>query len=416
MRTTLRHTALLWAAAVGLALPLAAQTPGKPVPLPGAYDGGYLVFQSADGAFKYWLDGRLQLDGAFYKGQDNTNALANGTEVRRARIGVKTTLYRNWLGEMDIDFAENAVEMKDMWLGYAGFDKTLLRAGAYKEPFSLETITSSKYITFMERSYIDNFSPDRHIGAGATRWGNHWRAEGGIFGQIAGSPDASGRNEGYAYTGRVTAVPVQTDKLLIHVGVAGSRRYPDAATGSDTNTVRFRARPETDISKTRFITTGKIRSVEYTNYMNGEFALVAGPLSLQAEYTRVGVHRLASLATLKFDGGYVMASYFLTGESRQYLASEGEFDRIYPKSKNGAWELAARWSRMNLNDSTHGILGGMGTNYTAGLTWYINPNFKWMANYVRVINDSHAKPDVFLAPAVTGDRFNIFAMRFALAL
>jgi phosphate-selective porin OprO/OprP len=393
-----------------------AQEPGKPVPLPGAYDGGYLVFQSRDGAFKYWLDGRMQLDGAIYSGSKNTDALGNGTEVRRARIGIKATLFTNWLSEMDVDFAENAVEMKDMWIGYQGLHNTLLRAGAYKEPFGLETLTSSKFITFMERSYADNFSPDRHIGAGMTHWADRWRVEVGAFGQEAGQIDESGRPEGYGLTGRVTFLPIHMGRNLLHVGGAFSRRTPDAATGSDTSTVRFRARPETDVSKTRFLTTGKIRYVDYTNYFDGELALVSGPASFQAEYTRVDIHRLGDRKTVSLNGWYAMASFFLTGESRQYVASDGEFDRIYPKSPNGAWEVAARVSRMDLNDTTANITGGQATNYTLGLTWYANANLKWMVNYTRVVNDDNAVPDVFVAPAVAGDKFNIFGIRLSLAL
>ena len=52
------------------------------VPLTGTYDNGYLVAQSADGAFKYWLDGRINLDWAMYSGAKNR--LAAGFEVRRA--------------------------------------------------------------------------------------------------------------------------------------------------------------------------------------------------------------------------------------------------------------------------------------------------------------------------------------------
>lgn len=63
------------------------------IPLPAMYDGGNLVFQSADSAFKYWIDGRVQLDAAEYFGSEND--LGSGTHVRRARFGVKTTMFRN---------------------------------------------------------------------------------------------------------------------------------------------------------------------------------------------------------------------------------------------------------------------------------------------------------------------------------
>ncbi|HVA57044.1 MAG: porin [Gemmatimonadaceae bacterium] len=405
------------AAATAVAVPVGAQTGGAPIPLPGAYDGGYLVFQTPDSAFKYWLDGRIQVDGAVYDGQKNH--LANGSEVRRARLGVKTTLYKDWLGEFDVDFAGNAVEMKDMWLGYQGFANTLIRVGNYKEPFSLETLTSSKYITFMERSYADNFSPDRHIGVGVSRWGSNWQASVGAFGQAAGDVDESGYSEGYAFTGRFTIAPIHTDRSLVHLGVSASRRTPDGGLPADANQVRFRARPETNVSQVRFLTTGKIKNVDYTNYFNGEFAAVRGPWSVQSEYTIVDVHRLdPALATARFGGGYAFVSYFITGESRPYLPQEGEFDRIFPKSDRGAWEVAARASTMILNDFSPGvnITGGKANNYTLGVTWYINPNFKWMLNYVRVVNDQYAKPDLGVAPFLTGDKFNILQMRFGLAL
>ncbi len=392
---------------------LAAQQPQ--VPTPGAYDGGYLVFRSADSAFAYWLDGRVQVDGAVYRGGDNK--LASGTDVRRARIGTKVTLYRDWHGEFDVDFAENAVEMKDMWVGYLGLKNSLIKVGNFKEPFSFETITSSKFITFMERSYIDNLSPDRHIGASFTNWGSVWYATAGLFGQVAGTPDATGRSEAKAVTGRLVFAPVNRDGALIHIGGAFSRRTPDAAAGADTNTVRFRARPETNISRARFITTGKIRFVDHTNYYNGELVTAFGPLTVQGEYSRVSVSRLGVLPKATFDGMYASASYFLTGEHRPYVMEEGEFDRVIPKASTGAWEIAARWSTMDLNDLSEGvnIKGGRGTNVTLGLNWHINANFKWMLNYVRVSNDANAKPDIGIAPLTAADKFNIVQTRFSLA-
>lgn len=401
--------ATIWASAV------AAQGTPRPA-LPGVYDGGYLVFQSQDSSFRYWLDGRVQIDAAVYTG--SRNSLANGTEVRRARLGGKVTLYRDWHGEIDVDFTKNAVEMKDVWLGYEGFANSLVKIGNYKEPFSLETLTSSKYITFMERSYADNLSPDRNIGLGYTHWGTWWQAAVGAFGQPAGSVDASGRDEGYGLTGRVTIAPINRPGRLLHLGGAISRRTPNGDPAPDTNTVRFRARPETNVSQARFFTTGKIRLVDYTMLMNGELAGVYGPWSLQAEYTKADVHRLSGLATPTFNAAYAFVSYFLTGETRPYLVEEGEFDRIVPRSSTlGAWEIAARVSGIDLNDPSTGvnIAGGKGTNYTLGINWYINANFKWMLDYTRVVTDQNAKPDLGVAPLVAGDKFNVFQTRFALA-
>ncbi len=387
-------------------------------PTPSQYSGGYLVFRSADSAFEYLLDGRVQIDAAFYRG--GNNRLGSGTDVRRARLGWKATMYRDWHGEIDADFASNAVEIKDAWIGYEGFRNSLIRAGNFREPFSLETLTSSKYINFMERSYIDNLSPDRRLGFGAQTHGSMWFASAGVFGQEVATVDASGRGEGWSTTGRFVLAPIHKDGKLIHIGGALSRRTPDAATGADTNTVRFRARPESWISKARFISTGKVRFVDHTSYYNGEFASTWGPGLLQAEYTRVTLRRLDATPVLKdpsFGGGYVAATVFLTGEHRPYLMSEGEFDRVIPKRDIGAWELTARWSTLDLNDPTPGldIKGGRETNYTLGLNWHINPNFKWMVNHVWVHNDDNAVPDLGITPFVPGGNFRILQTRFALA-
>jgi phosphate-selective porin OprO/OprP len=414
MRWSIKLSVGLFAAALASGS-VGAQQAKPTVSTPGTFNGGYLVFSSADGAFAYWLDGRVQIDGAIYRG--GQNKLASGTDVRRARIGAKATLYRDWHGEFDVDFADNAVEMKDMWIGYLGLHNSLVKAGQFKEPFSFETITSSKFITFMERSYIDNFSPDRHLGVSFTNWGKFWYASAGVFGQEAGTPDATARSEGNAVTGRLVFAPLNRDGALIHFGGALSRRSPDAASGADTNTVRFRARPETDISQARFLTTGKVRFVDHTNYYNAELVSSFGPVTVQSEYTRVALIRLGDRPTASFDGMYASASWFITGEHRPYLIEEGEFDRVIPKSSRGAFEVAARWSTMDLNDPTPGVAikGGRGTNVTLGLNWHMNANFKWMLDYTRVSNDANAKPDMGTGPLVTGDHFNIFQTRFSLA-
>lgn len=209
-----------------------------PVPLTGTYDNGYLVAQSADGAFKYWLDGRINLDFATYQGAKNR--LPTGFEIRRARIGVKATLFGNFLSEMDLDFADNKIEMKDMWVGYTGVHNTLFKFGNHKPPFSFDTLTSSKNIMFIERAYTDAMAPDRLIGVNASHWESMWQASAGVYGQFGGSFDdkdtltggGAGTSQRFSTYGRFSVSPLsymdKPDRVL-HLGVALARRMPDVA-------------------------------------------------------------------------------------------------------------------------------------------------------------------------------------------
>jgi phosphate-selective porin OprO/OprP len=60
--------------------------------------------------------------------------------------------------------------------------------------------------------------------------------------------------------------------------------------------------------------------------------------------------------------------------------------RVRTKSKGiqtglGAWEVAARFSNIVLNDKD--IKGNNLTDFTIGLNWYLNPYTRWKFNYVR---------------------------------
>jgi phosphate-selective porin OprO/OprP len=119
-----------------------------------------------------------------------------------------------------------------------------------------------------------------------------------------------------------------------------------------------------------------------------------GPLSLQSEYAFAAVHRTGR-PDLFFNGYMAQVSYFLTGEHRPYDRTLGIHSRVRPfedffhvrtKSQGiqtglGAWEVAARYSNIVLNDKD--IQGNNLTDFTIGLNWYLNPYTRWKFNYIR---------------------------------
>jgi phosphate-selective porin OprO/OprP len=100
------------------------------------------------------------------------------------------------------------------------------------------------------------------------------------------------------------------------------------------------------------------------------------------------VMRSGNSPDLWFDGWYVFASWFVTGESRPYKRKVGNFGPVDAKSKYGAVELAARYSTIDLTNKD--IKGGTQDNVSLGLNWYIGPHVRVMANYIFVWADDDA--------------------------
>jgi phosphate-selective porin OprO/OprP len=157
------------------------------------------------------------------------------------------------------------------------------------------------------------------------------------------------------------------------------------------------------------VATGNL-NVPYYNVLGSELLWVNGPVSLQSEAMVSLVNQQAGpSATLP--GAYAQLGYFLTGEHRPYDRNTGTIDRVMPKSNfafdgktcspgMGAWEVAGRWSYLDLNDAT--INGGTIMDYTAGLNWYWNPYTKMVFNYVHAISDT---------PAAVTARTDLFGVR-----
>ncbi|MEN8154494.1 MAG: porin [Acidobacteriota bacterium] len=372
---------------------------------------GILKLVSKDGKFAYKLDARLYLDAAVYSEDESLIDLHSGSEVRRMRFALKTTLWTNFIAEIDFDFAGNEVDIKDAYMGYKK-NNMLFKVGNFRSPFSLEEVTSSRYVSFIERGLPNAFPPGRKLGVALYKWGKNWQAAGGIFGQEPGDIDEKeGENsdEGYSLVGRATFAPIFKDNKIFHIGAA----YAYQTTDAFTEKMRFRGYDESKISKIRFLSTGKVKDVKSSGMYGLETALQLGSFHLQAEYMGVNVARLADSGKSDYSlsGGYIFGSFFLTGDSMPYYADQGEFGRVNPKKKGGAIELLARYSWVNLNDLAAGIEGGEGKNFTLGLSWYLNPNYKIMLNYTSVDHDQYADADGDWDVPETGFDYSVFAMR-----
>ena len=362
-----------------------------------------LKIKSADGNFKAQFGGRVMVDAAYYD-EDKTE-LGSGAELRRARLFAKGTVYHDWFYKAQIDFAGNETTLKDFYMGYQGFGPLKITFGHQKEPFSLEERTSSKYITFMERGLPNAFSPGRNTGLTVSSHGEKWGAAAGYF--LDGvKNESSPDKQGWGVTGRTYFAPINGDGNVLHLGASASYRGDDGS-----GELRFRERPESHVTSTRLVDTGTLTGYDNQTLFGAEAAGVFGPFSLQGEYMQSDVSQDSTGSDPKFNGWYLYGSWFLTGEHRPYDIGHGAFGRVKPdsivgKGGHGAWELAARYSSIDLEDS--GIEGGTEDDVTLGLNWYTTPNIRLMANYVY----ARTKPtSVIKYPTAGNEKVNIFQLR-----
>ena len=120
----------------------------------------FVKAQSSDKEIKF--GGRIMYDMAIWEttvGNEVTEMA--GTEFRRVRLYNSGKLYGNLKYKLQLDFAEGKVSYRDVWIELGGLPlHGSLRVGHFKEPLRLEALTSSKYITFMERALPIAFSPE----------------------------------------------------------------------------------------------------------------------------------------------------------------------------------------------------------------------------------------------------------------
>ncbi|MDW8223790.1 MAG: porin [Gemmatales bacterium] len=398
-------------------------------------------FATSDRAFTVRPRGMLHQDWGWIRASPTAErailgpdaSFDDGAIFRRARLGLSGVLWQDVEYMVEFEFATaNRIIYRDLHIGvnipYVG----TLRGGHLKEPYSLESLQSGRHLTFIERSVADGALVERWnpgITLSRTWWDERVTLTAGWF-RVQQQSDEIGSDIGdgdYAYALRITGLPLykQDGRYLVHlgastrIGVLNERDINPTTPGLEDRRA-FRA-VAYFIDPHPFLEIGPLYANRWDRY-NLEFATVLGPFSIQAEYFFSHLNNTGfteadrALGSVDFQGFYVYASYFLTGEHRTFDKRNAIFTRqevhspLRPRlwfsgereawfSNLGAWELAYRYGYLDLTDS--GVDGGFLFQYTFGVNWYWNENVKVQWNYERLHREQSgrardASVDIFL--------------------
>ncbi len=383
--------------------------------------------ETADGQHRFGVRGRLMADygrGSFDSelesvAREDGPIPKHGTIIRRARLGVLGVMWDNWEWQMEVDFRDDEVRFANAYVAYL-FSQGRLAVGHFKEPFSLESSTSSRRLTFLERAApVDAQRPDRELGIMYETLIPRAYVGVGLFGG-RGVVRERDVDEGYSIAGRASFAPHLTDDSFVHLGAFYNyRKNAVDRDAAELTPVRLRTRTGVRALDLRLIGRDDLQGVDDLQRWGLEMAFGTGPFSVQGEYLRANidldrravVDALGSNATdansLTLDGYYLQASYFITGEQRNYRAFSGDFgaqqtNTIFGRNGPGAWEVAARFATQDSSEHSRVGRGQKLDHWTLGLNWYPNPDMVFKLNAMRFKNERDgetAKGTVFAARA-----------------
>jgi phosphate-selective porin OprO/OprP len=362
-----------------------------------------LGLQSADGENSIKFIGRVHMDyRAFSSDATGADGYQDLMQIRRARAGFEGIFLKDFDYKLFMDIgtttgmSSTTTTMDEGYVGYTYNPTLKFRAGRFKMPFSLEQLTSSNNIDFMERSLGGQIEgelvPAKEVGAmifGAPIEGMSYALA------ISQGPTATSKTAAFSapdITGRLSAnlsaLAGRKDEVA-HVGLAFSKGDIGTAVAAGSSTIVKSGRTEGREASAFF--TGSVASVDAgaTRDRQGiELAYATGPFKVQGEMMKVSYDNVTS-TDFSYKTNYIQAVWNITGEAHSYSNSSGTFGWIKPNSKfsnkggTGALQAGIRYSKFDASDIAVATGKTNGADaMTYGLTWFMNDNTRLMLNYV----------------------------------
>ena len=333
--------------------------------------------------YRYKFGAQISYDFTYV---DEANMDYTNSDWRRVRVYHQGSYFHKKLFyELEYSFTGKN-KYKDNFIGYKDkFRKSAIsyrvKFGNIKVPFSLERYTSSKNLTFMERSLVDAYGEGRKFGVELLVSKKIYNSRINIFlSAFANSIDEkkNDEEEKYGYSLRGTYAYKFRKNHLFSVGMG---YYEQDINGEK---VKFTQGAEAEFVNNEYA-SASVKNVSKLKKINLEMLYIYDNYSFQGEYTKAALNAInksdvGEYTDYNFDGYYLQGSYFLFGKGKRYKLSTSTLGKIKPYS-GGSLELAMRYSHVNFNNKDEDNNGAQ-SDYSFGVNYYFTKELKFMLNYI----------------------------------
>lgn len=333
----------------------------KPLVLTTCLLAGLAATATASAAVSFAPTANVQYD---WVGFDNDQRnFQDDDAFRRERLGfrIKDDADR-WQFVAEHDFADKTPA--DVFVEITPAKGHSVRVGQFKQPFLLEDAVSDKSSPLLEQSLVGIFAISRRAGVEYGFSNKRGTLNAAVFGKRI-----DGTSESLGFTARGTWNLPAAEGDHAHVGLSLATEAPDTERAS------FSATPGTTLTTLRLASTGSIAGVEHLDRAGAEALWMHGAWSLQGEVATVRTR--GGGPDFSADAQSMLVTWSPSGDGRSVKRGVPGA----PSTKDGAaWELALRWSAIDLDDE---VAGGKVSTLGLGATCYLNKYVRITGNVLR---------------------------------
>jgi phosphate-selective porin OprO/OprP len=394
------------------------------------YDDGFRM-RTKDRSFETRLGGRVQTDlKVFGSGYPEDNDF----DIRRARVLLEGKLFTHFGYKLQAELqGSSSNRLVDAYMNFNYFTYLRFQIGQFKEPFSIENLSSSNYLVFNERSFGYWLTPPRDIGfmLTGTLFKDSINYGVGIFNGDGRDATRRSQKDDKQITSRFVGKPFNCTNISFLKGLqlGGSFSYARL----DTSDLNISVRTP---GLTEFFSVNSrakyhiVYDVDHHERFGFELAYTFGPLLLMGEYVQNDYFDvlLSNGDSFDFDiwAWYASALFMITGEKP--IIEGGVLKQIVPRKPFniaergwGAWGIGFRYQRFEADPKVYDKLVERGNSirrayaFTIALNWYLNSMMRINFDY----SETRFSDDLFLGTHPRGysyyeDREQVWVTRFQL--